>query len=147
MSLARRSVHKLRLADMVGVTVRSTAVTTQGSAALGLAARRAVSTSSGGASVVPTVVQGLTRSALACAGVNLFGFAATALTGTHKLTDLCGTGAFVVSMLSTAKHSGAWKLGLASTAGVLNSMLGAWGVRLGTYLFARILYTGKARRW
>jgi len=95
---------------------------------------------------VPTVAEGLAYSAAACAGVNAFGFAATALTGTHKLTDLCGTGAFVASMLVSRRHSGAWNLGLVSTPGLLNCLTGLWGARLGGYLFLRIVHTGEDKR-
>lgn len=34
-------------------------------------------------------------------GANLLGFTATALTHSHKLTDLTGTGAFVLSVWAT----------------------------------------------
>jgi steroid 5-alpha reductase family enzyme len=87
----------------------------------------------------------LRLSALTVAGVNAAGFAVTAATHTHAVTDLAGTSAFVASAWAThAAAAAAGGVGLfAPTRGfALTAVVTAWGVRLGGYLFSRVLRTG-----
>lgn len=87
----------------------------------------------------------LRLSALTVGGVNAVGFAVTAATHTHAVTDLAGTSAFVASAWAT--HAAAAAAGgvalFAPTRGfALTAVVTAWGVRLGGYLFSRVLETG-----
>ena len=82
---------------------------------------------------------------IACAlAANALGFTATYLTGTHKLTDLTGTDAFVLSVWTTY---GALRYQHALVSPgkpqpfrplLLALAVTFWGVRLGSFLFARI---------
>lgn len=87
----------------------------------------------------------LRLSALTIGAVNAAGFAVTAATHTHAVTDLAGTSAFVGSAWATwaaAAAAGNVPL-LAATRGfALTAAVSAWGARLGGYLFSRVLTTG-----
>ncbi|CAM9893095.1 unnamed protein product, partial [Sphacelaria rigidula] len=74
-------------------------------------------------------------------GANLVGFGITASTKTHKITDLTGAGAFVLSAAACAWKSGSFA-SRALRPMLLNVAVGLWGVRLAGYLFQRILKTG-----
>ncbi|CAM9770453.1 unnamed protein product [Pylaiella littoralis] len=78
-------------------------------------------------------------------GANLIGFGITASTKTHKLTDLTGAGAFVLSATACAWKSGSFQSGAVRPL-LLNVAVGVWGVRLASYLFARIIKTGEDQR-
>lgn len=72
--------------------------------------------------------------------INAIGFAVTAATRTHKVTDLCGTAAFAataIQLLQKAKDP---------RAKFLNIAVIVYGVRLGTYLFSRVLKIGHDSR-
>lgn len=87
----------------------------------------------------------LRLSALTIGTVNAAGFAVTATTHTHAVTDLCGTSAFVGSAWATwAAAATAGRVPLISrTRGfALTALVTAWGARLGGYLFSRVLATG-----
>lgn len=78
-------------------------------------------------------------------GANTLGFTATALTHTHKLTDVTGTGAFVLSVCTTFAAL-RYQNALASPGKalplrplLLTVAVSFWGVRLGSFLFQRIL--------
>lgn len=91
----------------------------------------------------------LRQAALAVAGVNAVGFAATAVTRSHALTDLCGTAGFVAGAWAThgAACRAAGRRLLAPTRGLaLTLAVSAWAARLGGHLFARVLKTGKDER-
>jgi steroid 5-alpha reductase family enzyme len=85
--------------------------------------------------------------------INLVGFIITAITKTHKLTDLLGTGSFVVATVFMSYQS---YLNLSSHKSQLpfyvnrlfwiNCAVILWGSRLGIYLFQRILKTHEDRR-
>merc|ERR1712091_653224 len=86
----------------------------------------------------------LGASAAACAAVNLAGFAATAASRSHKLTDLAGTGAFVASAWATQRA-------LAPAAGgglpmILTAAVSLWGARLASFLFYRVCAVGEDKR-
>eukprot|EP00752_Nemacystus_decipiens_P018301 g16417.t1 len=88
---------------------------------------------------------GLLFSAGVIGGANLVGFGITATTKTHKVTDLTGAGAFVLSAAACAWKSGSFQSGAVRPL-LLNVAVGVWGVRLASYLFARILKTGEDQR-
>jgi len=82
-------------------------------------------------------------------GINTVGFGLTALTQTHKLTDLLGTGAFVaVTWYSHVKCSSGMGLRILQPTSslLLTSCVTLWGTRLAGYLFFRILQTGHDSR-
>jgi steroid 5-alpha reductase family enzyme len=83
-------------------------------------------------------------------GANALGFTATALTHTHKLTDLTGTGAFVLSAWTTfaAMRHTAVSLGkpLQLRPLLLTVAVSFWGFRLGGFLFHRIVNSPKDSR-
>ena len=86
----------------------------------------------------------LGTSAAACLGVNAAGFALTAASRSHKITDLCGTGAFVASAWATQRA-------LAPAAGgglplLLTAAVSLWGARLASFLFYRVCAMGEDRR-
>jgi steroid 5-alpha reductase family enzyme len=89
---------------------------------------------------------GLAFSAVVVGGLNFVGYSVTALTGTHKITDLVGTGAFVASSIlcSWKSHGSFRNMPLRPLA--INLAVGVWGVRLASYLFYRILKTGEDDR-
>jgi steroid 5-alpha reductase family enzyme len=87
-------------------------------------------------------------------GMNLMGFVITAVTKTHKVTDLTGCGAFVVATIllsitsfreiETNKnfHFNAFHNRLFwVTAAVI-----IWGTRLASFLFTRVLIVGEDKR-
>ena len=84
--------------------------------------------------------------------VERVGFLVTAATQSHKITDLCGTSAFIASAWAT--HAAACKAAGRPVAGrgapgrslALTLLTTAWGVRLSAYLFGRVLKTGKDER-
>ncbi|CBJ25919.1 GE20757 [Ectocarpus siliculosus] len=88
---------------------------------------------------------GLLFSAGVIGGANLIGFGVTATTKTHKVTDLTGAGAFVLSAAACAWKSGSFRSGAIRPL-LLNVAVGVWGVRLASYLFARIIKTGEDQR-
>eukprot|EP01026_Neomeris_dumetosa_P084795 TRINITY_DN99846_c0_g1_i4.p1 TRINITY_DN99846_c0_g1~~TRINITY_DN99846_c0_g1_i4.p1 ORF type:complete len:292 (-),score=6.91 TRINITY_DN99846_c0_g1_i4:30-905(-) len=82
-------------------------------------------------------------------GINSVGFLITMATQTHKITDLFGTGAFVVSAIAT--HSASCHLFkqplLKPTPSALaTACVALWGTRLAGFLFYRILQTSKDDR-
>jgi steroid 5-alpha reductase family enzyme len=86
------------------------------------------------------------------AATNAAGFLVTAVTQSHKITDLTGTAAFAASAWAT--HSAACRaLGtplLAPSRGVLLAgCVSLWAARLGGYLFYRVLQVrgSSAVRW
>ncbi|PSC67318.1 hypothetical protein C2E20_8998 [Micractinium conductrix] len=89
------------------------------------------------------------HSARVVAATNALGFAVTALTQSHKITDLTGTAAFAASAWAT-RAAAARALGeplLAPTRGaLLASCVSLWALRLGGYLFYRVLHVGKDAR-
>lgn len=94
----------------------------------------------------------LTLSASVIAAVNGAGFLVTAATQSHKVTDLCGTSAFIASAWAT--HAAACKAAGRPIAGrgapgrslALTLLTTAWGVRLSAYLFGRVVRLGKDER-
>ncbi|KAL4425018.1 hypothetical protein ABPG77_001796 [Micractinium sp. CCAP 211/92] len=91
----------------------------------------------------------LRHSARVCAATNAVGFAVTAVTQSHRITDLTGTAAFAASALVT--HAAAARaLGepfLAPTRGaLLAGCVSLWALRLGGYLFYRVMQVGKDAR-
>ncbi|BDA45900.1 hypothetical protein COCOBI_07-6870 [Coccomyxa sp. Obi] len=99
--------------------------------------------------VSPVILQALKRSALVIAGFNTAGFAITAVTRSHKITDLTGTTAFVASAWAThAATCEAHNLRLfqPSKSLFLAGAVTLWGARLAGYLFYRVLQTGKDAR-
>lgn len=94
---------------------------------------------------------GLLFSAAVIGGINLMGFGITAGAHTHKLTDLCGSGAFVASAtaslyLNRAHLGKVAANGLAPRSVILTLAVGLWGARLGAHLFERILKSDKDPR-
>ena len=108
--------------------------------------------------VPATVGSALRLSAAVIAAVNAAGFAVTAVTKSHKVTDLTGTTAFVASAwathaasLSTSTSSTSSSSGLAlllrpSRGFALAIVVSAWGARLSAHLFTRVLRLGKDER-
>jgi steroid 5-alpha reductase family enzyme len=94
----------------------------------------------------------LTLSASVIAAVNGAGFLVTAATQSHKVTDLCGTSAFIASGWAThaaaARAAGRPILGRGAPGRslALTILTTAWGVRLSAYLFGRVVRLGKDDR-
>jgi steroid 5-alpha reductase family enzyme len=94
----------------------------------------------------------LTLSASVIAAVNGAGFLVTAATQSHKVTDLCGTSAFIASAWAThtaaARAAGRPALGRGAPGRslALTLLTTAWGVRLSSYLFGRVVRLGKDER-
>jgi len=93
-----------------------------------------------------TVSGACALSAAVIAGLNVAGFTITAITKTHKVTDLLGTGAFVVSTVAVASRCLRSRGSLPPVAGLLTGCVALWGTRLALYLFGRILATGHDTR-
>lgn len=98
------------------------------------------------ASVVWAAVK---HSAKVIAATNALGFAVTAVTQSHKITDLTGTASFALSAIAT--HAATCRaLGtpaLAPSRGaLLAGCVSLWSLRLGGYLFYRVLQVGKDAR-
>lgn len=87
------------------------------------------------------IAAALRRSSLAVISVNAAGFAVTATTGSHKITDLCGTAGFVASAAVALRHAHSLQP-LPLRSAVLGIAVAAWSVRLGGYLGYRISQTG-----
>ncbi|EIE22535.1 DUF1295-domain-containing protein [Coccomyxa subellipsoidea C-169] len=99
--------------------------------------------------VSPAILQALKRSALVIVGFNTAGFAVTAVTRSHKITDLTGTTAFIASAWAThaaACHMHNLRLFQPSKSLFLAGAVTLWGTRLAGYLFWRVLQTGKDAR-
>ena len=109
--------------------------------------------------VAPTVGSALRLSASVIAAVNAAGFAVTALSKSHKITDLTGTAAFVASAWAThassslsatsssSSSSSSLSLLLRPSRGfALACVVSAWGARLSAHLFTRVLRLGKDER-
>jgi len=76
--------------------------------------------------------------------INSIGFFITALTKTHKLTDLLGAGSFVIATgWLTLTHP---TLQGKELIGIVNMAVMIWGIRLAGYLFYRILHTHEDKR-
>ena len=91
----------------------------------------------------------LRLSALTIGAVNGAGFTITAATHTHAVTDLSGTAAFVASSWATwaaAARAGGIPLVSATRGFALTAVVTGWGLRLGSYLFSRVIATGGDRR-
>ena len=85
----------------------------------------------------------LQRSCAVVAAVNAAGFGVTAATGSHKITDLCGTAGFIASAAVALRFAPA---PLAMRSRLLGAAAIAWGVRLGGYLGYRVVQTGDDER-
>jgi len=86
---------------------------------------------------------GLATSAVVTGAANLFGLAFTLVTGSHKLTDLVGSGCFAISAVATLLAGG----GASSPRLVAStSLISLWSTRLASFLFYRILKTAKDDR-
>lgn len=87
----------------------------------------------------------LLLSAGAIWGANTLGFTITALTHSHKLTDVTGTGAFVLSTWTTfaaMRYQNALltpEKALPLRPLLLTVAVSCWGVRLGSFLLQRIM--------
>jgi steroid 5-alpha reductase family enzyme len=104
----------------------------------------------------PTVGSALRLSAAVIAAVNAAGFTLTALSRSHKLTDLTGTSAFIASAWAT--HAAAASSSLSSSSSLASTLfkptrgfalacvVSAWGARLSAHLFTRVLKLGKDER-
>eukprot|EP01024_Parvocaulis_polyphysoides_P019399 TRINITY_DN1878_c0_g1_i5.p1 TRINITY_DN1878_c0_g1~~TRINITY_DN1878_c0_g1_i5.p1 ORF type:complete len:332 (+),score=26.40 TRINITY_DN1878_c0_g1_i5:95-997(+) len=82
-------------------------------------------------------------------GVNATGFLITMITQTHKITDLFGTGAFVLSAIATHRASSQLfnqPILNTSPSAIATASVILWGIRLGGFLFYRILQTNKDDR-
>lgn len=97
-------------------------------------------------------LQAIKQTAIVVGGANAVGFLITALLKTHKITDLIGTGSFVLASLQLTKNN--WKTIFHNPAIPwfqnrlfwINAGVILWGSRLGAYLFSRILYTHEDKR-
>lgn len=80
--------------------------------------------------------------------VNLVGFTITAVTQTHKITDLCGVGAFAAGALSSrlASSASVGALSLSSPSTLATSLVAVWSARLSGYLFRRVCVVGEDKR-
>lgn len=82
-------------------------------------------------------------------GCNLVGYGLTALFETHKLTDLIGTGSFVVATYCLTRKNHLFE-GLNQPANwrlkAINLGVMLWGTRLALYLFSRVLKLGHDER-
>ncbi|KAK9806590.1 hypothetical protein WJX73_005474 [Symbiochloris irregularis] len=88
-------------------------------------------------------------SAAVIVGLNTVGFIATALTKSHKVTDLTGTSAFVGSAWAThylACKATGMALLAPSKSLLMTGMVTLWGARLAGYLFYRVLVVGEDAR-
>ncbi|KAK9828482.1 hypothetical protein WJX72_000234 [[Myrmecia] bisecta] len=146
-------VCKARLDTCKSVSVRRTLKTStvQAASELGLAA-----TAVDAAAVRPflgtmwtAVGHSLMASGAIIAAMNTVGFLATAVTKSHKLTDLTGTTAFIASAWTThiinCKAHGLQLLAPSKSL-LLAGCVTLWGVRLAGYLFYRVLVTGEDKR-
>lgn len=88
-------------------------------------------------------VPALRRSCVAVAVVNAAGFVVTAATGSHKITDLCGTAGFIASAAVALRFA---PTPLALRSRLLGAAAIVWGVRLGGYLGYRVVQTGDDER-
>lgn len=77
-------------------------------------------------------------------GINVVGFLITAITKTHKITDLLGAGSFVVATVHMTFLNVEEKS--KNLVGIVNVLVIVWGVRLAGYLFYRILHTHEDKR-
>ncbi|GMH34043.1 hypothetical protein BSKO_01877 [Bryopsis sp. KO-2023] len=105
--------------------------------------------SGSGGKAVDEIGPALRRSAKVILGLNLVGFLITAATSTHKITDLVGTGAFVVA--TWTGHLAHCRLNRTPVFGWSRSLLltccvSLWGIRLAGFLFYRVLQMGHDSR-
>lgn len=94
-------------------------------------------------------ISNLKHVGLVVGGCNTIGYLLTAAFETHKLTDLVGTGSFVVATASLAHRNGVFSSvkSLASSRQiVVNVAIMIWGSRLASYLFTRVLKLGEDKR-
>lgn len=100
-------------------------------------------------------ITNLRETALIVGGANLLGFSLTALTSTHKLTDLVGVGSFVLATARlTAQHpflaNGLTRESLGKVLNnrvlLVNALVMLWGSRLASYLFYRVNTVGEDHR-
>jgi hypothetical protein len=94
------------------------------------------------ASTMP-VAAALLQSAKVIFVTNAVGFGVTAVTQSHKITDLTGTAAFAASAIATLVTTAGRPLSLMSPSVLLTGAVATWAVRLGSYLFYRVLQVGK----
>ncbi|EKX52297.1 hypothetical protein GUITHDRAFT_102200 [Guillardia theta CCMP2712] len=79
--------------------------------------------------------------------LNFVGFLLTWWTGTHKLTDICGCGAFTVMALQRLLHlSQRPRPPPSNTQLLLIACVVLWSIRLGGFLFLRILRSPEDKR-
>ncbi|EFN53044.1 hypothetical protein CHLNCDRAFT_137283 [Chlorella variabilis] len=91
----------------------------------------------------------LKHSAKVVAATNAAGFLVTAVTQSHKITDLTGTAAFAASAWAThaaAARAMGTPLLAPSRGSLLAGCVSLWALRLGGYLFYRVLQVGKDAR-
>ena len=75
---------------------------------------------------------------------NLVGFGITALFETHKITDLVGAGSFVAGSAILLLKT---KMDLSNLRSlIMNGSVIAWGARLSSFLFYRVLTLGEDKR-
>lgn len=97
-----------------------------------------------------TVGYSLALGGLVALGTNTVGFLIAAITKTHKITDLVGTGTFAVAAWAT--HIAATRANNLSVFEpnkplFLTLAVTAWSIRLGGYLFYRVLKTKTDKRF
>mmetsp|Transcript_12649 Transcript_12649/g.18938 ORF Transcript_12649/g.18938 Transcript_12649/m.18938 type:complete len:321 (+) Transcript_12649:105-1067(+) len=108
----------------------------------------------GGRQIVPqstpiSVGSALKLSAGIIGAWNAAGFIATAGFGTHKLTDITGTTAFIASSIGSLYvllQNGNVGMASASRAIIIVGCVSAWAARLGSFLFQRIMNSDKDPR-
>eukprot|EP00596_Hydrurales_sp_CCMP1899_P004469 CAMPEP_0119035122 /NCGR_PEP_ID=MMETSP1177-20130426/2088_1 /TAXON_ID=2985 /ORGANISM="Ochromonas sp, Strain CCMP1899" /LENGTH=233 /DNA_ID=CAMNT_0006993055 /DNA_START=41 /DNA_END=739 /DNA_ORIENTATION=+ len=87
-------------------------------------------------------------------GCNLIGYLFSAAVETHKITDLVGVGSFVAAAVSlTVRNPALMQKGLIKSITldsarvlVVNGLVIAWGARLSSFLFTRVLKLGEDKR-
>jgi len=79
-------------------------------------------------------------------GINAVGFAITATTRTHKITDLVGVGTFGIAACYTLYRARRSKAETDRTKKLLTLCVCLWSLRLSSFLFARVLKAGEDQR-
>ena len=76
-------------------------------------------------------------------GINAVGFGITAMTRTHKITDLVGVGTFGIAACYTLYQA---KKNADKTKKLLTLCVCLWSLRLSSFLFLRVLKAGEDHR-